>query len=136
MKTHVVVLVLAALLLWQPEANAEGADQALSPNEQAIEKMSLSVTTDYILGPEDVLEITVWRSTDLSKVVTVRPDGRISLPLIGDVSAMGKTATQLPFIAHFLRYGLCEAKHLGNTANVLGNAKPLVTATAVTLQRQ
>jgi len=41
------------------------------------------------------LEITVWRSADLSKVVTVRPDGKISLPLIGDVSAMGRTATQL-----------------------------------------
>jgi polysaccharide export outer membrane protein len=57
--------------------------------------VSLSVTADYILGPEDVLEITVWRSADLSKVVTVRPDGRISLPLIGDVSAMGKTTVQL-----------------------------------------
>ena len=95
MTTRVIILVLGALLLGQAEVDAEGADQAPSPNEQALEKVSLSVTTDYILGPEDVLEITVWRSADLSKVVTVRPDGRISLPLIGDVSAMGKTAGQL-----------------------------------------
>jgi polysaccharide export outer membrane protein len=62
---------------------------------QSTEKSSLIVTRDYIIGPEDVLEITVWRNTDLSKVVQVRPDGRISLPLIGDVTAVGKTPTQL-----------------------------------------
>jgi len=62
---------------------------------KAIEKSSLIVTQDYIIGPEDVLEITVWRNTDLTKVVAVRPDGRISLPLIGDVIAVGKTPAQL-----------------------------------------
>lgn len=65
------------------------------PHELVQEKSSLIVTTDYILGPEDVLEITVWRNTDLSKTVTVRPDGKISLPLIGDVSAVGRTTVQL-----------------------------------------
>jgi polysaccharide export outer membrane protein len=62
---------------------------------QASEKSSLTVTTDYILGPEDVLEITVWKNADLSKLVQVRPDGRISLPLIGDVPAVGRTTAQL-----------------------------------------
>src|SRR4029077_4770206 len=62
---------------------------------EAAEKSSLIVTSDYTIGPEDVLEITVWRNTDLSKVVAVRPDGRISLPLIGDVGAVGRTAAQL-----------------------------------------
>ncbi len=61
----------------------------------AAEKFSLIVTTDYTIGPEDVLEITVWRNADLSKVVAVRPDGRISLHLIGDVGAAGRTAAQL-----------------------------------------
>ena len=59
------------------------------------EKSPLIVTQEYIIGPEDVLEITVWRNQDLSKVVAVRPDGRISLPLIGDVTAVGKTPAQL-----------------------------------------
>jgi len=62
---------------------------------KAVPKSSLIVTPDYIIGPEDVLEITVWRNQDLSKIVAVRPDGRISLPLIGDVVAVGKTPTQL-----------------------------------------
>ena len=53
------------------------------------------VTNDYIIGPQDVLEISVWRNPDLSRQVTVRPDGRISLPLIGDVEAVGGTTGQL-----------------------------------------
>ena len=64
-------------------------------SQQQGDKMSLVVTEDYIIGPEDVLEITVWRNVDLSKVVTVRPDGKVSLPLIGDVVAVGKSAGQL-----------------------------------------
>jgi polysaccharide biosynthesis/export protein len=64
------------------------------PNQMA-EKSSLIVTKEYIIGPEDVLEITVWRNQDLSKVVAVRPDGRISMPLIGDVTAVGRTPSQL-----------------------------------------
>ena len=64
-------------------------------HEAAQEKPSLIVTMDYIIGPEDVLDITVWKSPDLSKMVQVRPDGRISLPLIGDVDAVGQTSAQL-----------------------------------------
>ena len=45
----------------------------------------------YMIGPEDVLDISIWKNEDLSRVVTVRPDGRISLPLIGDVKAAGLT---------------------------------------------
>lgn len=52
-------------------------------------------TGDYKIGPEDVLEIIVWRNQDLSKTITVRPDGKISLPLIGDVQAVGLTPDQL-----------------------------------------
>jgi len=62
---------------------------------EGAEKSSLTVTPDYIMGPEDVLEITVWKNADLSKQVQVRPDGRILLPLIGDVSAVGRTVAQL-----------------------------------------
>jgi polysaccharide export outer membrane protein len=50
---------------------------------------------DYVIGPEDSVEVQVWKNPDLSRTVTVRPDGKISLPLIGDVAAAGQTATQL-----------------------------------------
>jgi polysaccharide export outer membrane protein len=65
------------------------------PHAPAQEKSSLIVTTDYIIGPEDVLDIAVWKSPDLSRTVQVRPDGRISLPLIGDVLAVSQTSVQL-----------------------------------------
>ena len=65
------------------------------PPGKRSEKSSLIVTPDYIIGPEDVLEIAVWKNAELSKTVTVRPDGRISLPLVGDVMATSRTPTEL-----------------------------------------
>lgn len=53
------------------------------------------VGSDYILGPEDVLLISVWREEALTKSVTVRPDGKISFPLIPDLQAGGLTALEL-----------------------------------------
>lgn len=44
---------------------------------------------DYIIGPEDVLEISIWKNQDISREVRVRPDGKISLPLIGEIRAAG-----------------------------------------------
>ena len=56
---------------------------------------SKSSNTEFVLGPEDVLEVVVWRNQDLSRVVIVRPDGMISMPVIGDVQAAGLTADRL-----------------------------------------
>ena len=50
---------------------------------------------DYNIGPEDVLDIAVWNNTAISRTVPVRPDGKISLPLLNDVQAAGLTAMQL-----------------------------------------
>jgi polysaccharide biosynthesis/export protein len=57
----------------------------------------IPATTDptYVIGPEDMLDINVWREPDVSRVVPVRPDGRISLPLINDVQAAGLSPQQL-----------------------------------------
>lgn len=76
-------------------SSSANASSSVRHGGEGAEKSSLTVTPDYIMGPEDVLEITVWKNADLSKQVQVRPDGRISLPLIGDVSAVGRTAAQL-----------------------------------------
>jgi len=50
---------------------------------------------EYLIGAEDVLEISVWQNQELSRTVTVRPDGLISLPLVGDVRAAGLTPNEL-----------------------------------------
>ncbi|PYO17180.1 MAG: sugar ABC transporter substrate-binding protein, partial [Candidatus Rokuibacteriota bacterium] len=53
------------------------------------------VDGDYKIGPEDVLDIAVWNNTAISRTVPVRPDGKISLPLLNDVQAAGLTPMQL-----------------------------------------
>ena len=50
---------------------------------------------DYIIGPGDNVQIFVWRNPELSRSVAVRPDGKISVPLIEDLPATGKTPTEL-----------------------------------------
>ena len=50
---------------------------------------------EYKLGPLDNIQIFVWRSPELSTTVAIRPDGRISIPLIEDLKAAGKTPTEL-----------------------------------------
>lgn len=50
---------------------------------------------DYVIGPEDILDIQVWGNKDLNQVVFVRPDGRTSLPLVGEIGVSGKTVQQL-----------------------------------------
>ncbi len=60
------------------------------------EQSSTAVSEDFVIGLEDVLAINVWREPEISvKEVMVRPDGKISLPLIGDVQASGLTTKQL-----------------------------------------
>lgn len=56
---------------------------------------SVATPSDYVIGPDDELSIMFWRDKDLSGDVTVRPDGKISLPLLNDVQAAGLTPDQL-----------------------------------------
>jgi polysaccharide export outer membrane protein len=51
--------------------------------------------SDYRLGPEDVIDVFVWKEPDLSTSVVIRPDGKISLPLANEIEASGKTAAEL-----------------------------------------
>jgi polysaccharide export outer membrane protein len=57
--------------------------------------VGVALPDGYVIGAEDVLSIVFWREADMSAEVTVRPDGRISLPLINEVTAAGLTPDQL-----------------------------------------
>jgi polysaccharide biosynthesis/export protein len=81
-------LVVTMLIL----IGSVGCQKAV-PSQTPIE--TPTVATEFLLGPEDVLEIVVWRNQDLSRTVVVRPDGMISMPIIGDVQAAGLTPDQL-----------------------------------------
>lgn len=60
-----------------------------------VEPAVVEVDSGYQIGPEDLLEISVWKEEGLKKEALVRPDGGLSFPLIGEVHAAGKTAGQL-----------------------------------------
>lgn len=65
------------------------------PFALASEEAPASPAEGYRLGPGDLLDIVVWKNTDLSQRMPVRPDGGISLPLLGETVAAGKTVAQL-----------------------------------------
>lgn len=104
-----VAAVASALLLGC--ANAQGGDSsppANSPpvaqsaprnNSPAFERAPAAATgsaaAEYLIGPGDTLDVFVWRQDDLSVTVSVRPDGRITTPLVEDIVAVNKTPTQL-----------------------------------------
>ena len=58
-------------------------------------RQAAATSADYVIGVEDVLAVSVWKEPDLTKNVNVRPDGKVSFPLVGDLQASGKTPRQL-----------------------------------------
>lgn len=68
---------------------------AAGPGPTSMTGATAPISTDYVIGPGDVLQITVWKNDTLSRTLPVRPDGKISMPLLHDVQASGLTAMQL-----------------------------------------
>lgn len=89
-------LSAAFILVYQPWARAADKAEAAKPQQtEKAAKAELQSDSEYVIGTDDVLEISVWKNPDLSKVVTVRPDGMVTLPLIGDLRAAGTTPSAL-----------------------------------------
>lgn len=99
-------IMLASLLLAIPSCGiaqepaapaATTSGQALTTSGNQIQPVALANlnSSSYVIGPEDVLQVTVWKEPTLSGTFPVRPDGMISLVLIGDVPAAGLTPLQL-----------------------------------------
>jgi len=88
-----VVFVLAANIVIP--VYAQQAAQPAPPTAEAPPPSSVALPTGYLIGPEDLLSIVFWRDKDMSADVVVRPDGKVSLPLLNDVQAAGLTPEQL-----------------------------------------
>ncbi len=91
-------LVLAAALSVAAMGNIATAQEQATPPAAAMAETPLASPVDpksYIIGPGDVVQIFVWRNPELSVQVPVRPDGKISTPLVEDMVAVGKTPSQL-----------------------------------------
>ena len=75
-----------------PKKPAQPAVPAMSSTDA---KKPATADPNYVIGDQDVLDVSVWKEPEVSRVVPVRPDGKISLPLLNDVQAAGLTPTQL-----------------------------------------
>ena len=72
-----------------------GAQQASTKGAVVVPAAPVTVPSDYVIGAEDMLQISVWKNESLSRQLAVRPDGKISMPLLHDVQAAGLTPMQL-----------------------------------------
>jgi polysaccharide biosynthesis/export protein len=99
MSRSITVLLAASLLVSASGVHAQGQKPAAAGPAPAarpgVSVPAAALPADYVIGEEDVLGVLFWREADMSGDVTVRPDGRITLPLIGEVVASGKTPEAL-----------------------------------------
>jgi polysaccharide export outer membrane protein len=87
---------LGVTLLSFATVGAQAQTSTTTPSDTA-QAMPAAIETDpaYKIGPQDVLRIDVWKEPDISRLVPVRPDGKITLPLLNDIQAAGLTPVQL-----------------------------------------
>lgn len=101
LETFLLVSLLAVPLAGQERSNnkSKGKPENLATQrgDNRDESKPLPATNDpaYVIGPDDVLDINAWKEPEITRTVPVRPDGKISLPLINDIQAAGLTPTQL-----------------------------------------
>jgi polysaccharide biosynthesis/export protein len=86
----VALLLISGLALSQSAAASGSRSDATTGSSS-----NPTVGPEYVIGPDDVLHIAVWKEPDLTATLPVRPDGMISLPLLNDVQASGMTPMQL-----------------------------------------
>lgn len=86
-----IVTVVCICLIYMVSSLA----YAQAPPPPVVAPAESKVRADYMIGPGDTLQVFVWRNPELTTTVPVRPDGKISTPLVEDMVAVGKTPSQL-----------------------------------------
>jgi polysaccharide biosynthesis/export protein len=84
-------LLLVSASVVHGQGRPPGAASTAPGNRPGASVPAAAIPADYVIGEEDVLGVLFWREQDMSGDVTVRPDGKITLPLIGTIVASGKT---------------------------------------------
>ena len=100
LKWTLLLAILASLAAAQDapsssQARSSKSATASSPSPDLPKSAPGVRPESYVIGAEDVIDVFVWKEPDMSKTVPVRPDGMISLPLVGEVKAAGYTPVQL-----------------------------------------
>jgi len=92
MKLQTLLLAITAVIVLASCASQPLPEGTLDATQHSI------VTEEYRIGVDDVVDVNVWGNEQLSVQVPVRPDGRITIPLLGDVEVAGKTAEEVAAI--------------------------------------
>lgn len=87
--------LLLSLCVGAQEAAGRQHPQAITSAANELAKKVATQDPSYVIGSQDMLDVSVWREPDFSRTVPVRPDGKISLPLLNDMQAAGLTPSQL-----------------------------------------
>lgn len=90
-----LIFIPLVLMAYAVLSQAQAGPPATPPAAQTMMPVESKVSDDYVIGPGDSLQIFVWRNPELTATVPVRPDGKISTPLVEDMVAVGKTPSQL-----------------------------------------
>ena len=129
---HIRPFLLLATMAFLPPAHAQdtvkqasitASSQKTDTTSKANNPVSAVTDADYVIGPQDVVRIDVWKEPDISRTIPVRPDGKLSLPLLNDIQASGLTAVQL---GKAIREGLTK---------YLTNPEVTVTVTEINSRR-
>lgn len=98
-RKHVIALLLLVLFALPAIGQTKGKNQQHENEnkDRSARTTHVAATVDpkYVIGPQDVLDINVWKEPTISRTVPVRPDGKISLPLLNDIQAAGLTPDEL-----------------------------------------
>jgi polysaccharide export outer membrane protein len=89
-----LLLALMSTVVWAQDNMNGNTKKPNAPMSGAKEPGAVA-GPDYVIGPDDVLHVSVWKETDLTSTLPVRSDGKISMPLLDDVQAAGLTPMQL-----------------------------------------
>jgi polysaccharide biosynthesis/export protein len=129
---HIRLLLILAAVVCLPMAQAQDAPKQVPVNPtpqnsdvaaKASNSAAAVTDADYRIGPQDMVRVDVWKEPEISRTIPVRPDGKISLPLLNDVQAAGLTAIQL---GNAIRDGLTK---------YLNNPQVTVTVTEINSRR-
>jgi polysaccharide export outer membrane protein len=125
-KSGILLLILAAVIPVKAQKSAapETADlNTKGASRNHIEPTAATTDPNYVIGPSDELNVDVWKEPNVSRSIPVRPDGKISLPLLNDVQAAGLTPAQL------------TSAITEKLANFMNSPQVTVIVTAVNSQR-
>ena len=99
LKWTLLLAIVSPLAVGQQAANSSQSNPSKTAPGPAADVPPRSAPgvrpESYVIGAEDVISVYVWKEPDMSKTVPVRPDGMISLPLVGEIKAVGNTPIQL-----------------------------------------